>query len=541
MKILLTALSAKHIHKSLAPWCLKAYCDTYLPAVCQIIVQEHTINDHIGDIVAEIFEMKPDVAGFSCYIWNIEQVSKAAAMLKQCLPQCIIVLGGPEVSFETDCSVYSWADYIVQGPGERVFADLLKELAEGNRPRKKRLSSCDAPGPDTLPSPYTAEYFRSFEEGRMCSIANQLVYYESSRGCPFSCTYCLSSTFCGVKELSLERVFSEITALLAQGATCIKFVDRTFNANKGRALKILTYIHSLDTSCIFHFEVAADLFTPELLRLVASMPPQRVQFEIGIQSLHPATLAAINRNMDTELALQNIRSLTAFGNCHVHVDLIAGLPFDTIESFARGIDACIETRPHMLQLGFLKLLKGTDIRAASAAYGYIYNDFPPYEVVQNNSLRFEDIIRLKRIEVIVDKFYNSGRFAHAVRYAIDHVFQSAYACFDALADFCKGENLSVSPKQAYTMLFRFLCTHTDQASAAHYIKLDCFTFHTKNVLPDGIPSYRDKAAEYTFKRSVQPYYRDVRIELFDHDQQTRAFIYDERNKVDQAYQVIRLP
>ena len=540
MKVLLTALSAKHIHKSLAPWCLKAYCDVHL-STCQVIVQEHTVNDHVGDIVAALFEERPDVVGFSCYIWNMEQVSKVATMLKKCLPKCTVVLGGPEVSFESDCSAYLFADFIVQGAGEAAFAGLIESIMCGDRPRTRLIPAWDDPEFDALPSPYTAAFNRSFAEGRMRSIANQLVYYESARGCPFSCSYCLSSTGCGVKELSLDRVFSEITALLGHGATCIKFVDRTFNANKGRASAILQHILSLDTECTFHFEVAADLFDPKLLRLIASMPAQRVQFEIGIQSLHPATLAEIDRCMDTESALQNIRTLTSFGNCHIHVDLIAGLPFDTLESIAKGIDACIETRPQMLQLGLLKLLKGTKIRKTSGAYGYVYNDFPPYEVVQNNGLHFEDIIRLKRIEAILDKFYNSGRFLHTVRYAIDQVFQSAYAFFDAFADFCKGENLSVSPKQAYTMLFRFLCEYMDQATAEHYIKLDCFTFHTKNVLPDGIATDRDKAAEYTFKRSVQPYYRDVRITFFDHDQQTRAFIYDEKSKIDQAYKVIVLP
>ena len=539
MNVLLTALSAKHIHKTLAPWCLKAYCDVHVPA-CQVFVQEHTINDHVNAIAAELFEARPDVVGFSCYIWNIEHVSKAAALLKKCLPACVIVLGGPEVSFETDESAYPFADYIVQGPGEAAFANLLKDMLGGSRPEGKLLPARDGADLNQLPTPHTAEYFRSFQEGQMGSIANQLVYYESARGCPFSCTYCLSSTDCGVKELPLDRVFSEIRALLHQGAGCIKFVDRTFNANKNRALKILGYILSLDTECTFHFEVAADLFDPELLQLISAMPAQRVQFEIGIQSFNPATLAQINRSMDRERVLQNIQTLMSFGNCHVHVDLIAGLPFDTLESFANSINTCIGLGPHMLQLGFLKLLKGTKIRADRREYGYIYNEFPPYEVVQSSSMGFEEIIRLKGIERVLNRFYNSGIFAHSVQYAMNQVFQSPYAFFDVLSAFCKGKNLKVSPKNAYTMLFQFLCKHMDRPLAEHYIKLDVFTCNAKNVLPDGIAAYRNKEAERDFKRSITPPYQNVRVEYFDYDKQTRAFIYDEKNKISQAYKVIVL-
>jgi len=538
MKVLLTALSAKHIHKTLAPWCLKAYCDVHVSA-CEVIVQEHTINDNIGDIVAAIFEEKPDVVGFSCYIWNIERVNKVAAMLRQCLPACVIVLGGPEVSFETDYGAFPFADYVIQGPGEVAFAELIRTL-RGNRSENRVIIAPETPDLDDLPSPYTDAYFRSFEEGRMRSIANQLVYYESSRGCPFSCSYCLSSTFCGVDELALERVFADIAALLDAGAACVKFVDRTFNANRRRTAALLTHIRALETDCTFHFEVAADLFDAELLALIATMPKERVQFEIGIQSLNPATLAEINRRMDADLALRNIGALTSFGNCHVHVDLIAGLPFDTVESFAAGIDACIAVRPHMLQLGFLKLLRGTEIRASADAHGYVYNEFAPYEIIRNDYMSFEDIVRLRRVEAVVDRFYNSGVFAQSVRCAIAH-FQGAFAFFDAFAVFCKGEPQNLSPKHAYTLLFCFLCEHMDPALAAHWIKLDCLTFSSKNVLPDGIAACRDKEAEHGFRRSVQPYYSDVRVEFFEWDQQWRGFVYDERDGIDQAYRVVNLP
>jgi len=539
MKVLLTALSAKNIHKTLAPWCLKAYCDLHVPD-CEILIQEHTVNDHAADIVAEIFEERPDVVGFSCYIWNIEQVVKVAKMLGQYLPNCLIVLGGPEVSFEADCSAYPFAHAIVQGAGEVAFVNLLRGLVKGEISSGAVIPSCNHIAFEDLPSPYTSHYFQSFIEGRMVSIKNQLVYYESSRGCPFSCTYCLSSAACGVEELPVKRVLSDLDRLLTHGATCIKFVDRTFNANRERAREIFRHILSYETDCVFHFEVAADLFTPELLQLISAMPPQRVQFEIGIQSTNEATLAGINRRMDVEQALSNIQTLIAFDNCHVHVDIIAGLPFETTDSFAKGIDACMNMRPHMLQLGFLKLLKGTEIRANNEMYGYAFNEFPPYEVFRSAHMSFEELIKWKQVEEVLDKFYNSGLFANAVNYAIDQVFQSAYQFFEELSVFCKGKNLRVSLKNAYTLLFQFLCRHMEARVAEHYVKLDCFTFSSQGVLPDGIQIHRDKTAENDFRRN-NPVYSNVRVEFFEYDKKTRAFIYDEKHPIKKSCKVMLLP
>jgi len=540
MKVLLTALSAKAIHKSLAPWCLKAYCDTYVPD-CEVIVQEHTVNDRLGDIVRKLYQSAPDIVGFSCYIWNIEHVTKAASMLKKYLPNCLIVLGGPEVSFEADCSAYPFADYIIQGAGEISFAKLLEELKASKAPYGKIIKSQSPPDLNELPSPYTEAYYKSFAESRMGSIENQLIYFESSRGCPFSCTYCLSSTFDGVDELALERVFAELDHLTAKGAKCIKFVDRTFNANRKRAGEILGYILAKETGCTFHFEVAADLFDVELLELVSRMPKGRVQFEIGIQSTNPETLKEINRVMDIDRVLEAIQTLISYGNCHIHVDLIAGLLFETLETFAKGIDACLNVRPHMLQLGFLKLLKGTKIRESSAEYKYVYNNFAPYEVFQSESMCFADLMKLGDIETVIDKFYNSGVFKHATNYAFNHIFKRPYDLFEALADFCKDENPKISQKHAYTILFDFLCRHTDPEIAAHVIKLDCLTYHTKRVLPDNIPSHQDKGAEHDFKRSTQPFYSNVRVEYFPCDKKTRAFIYDEKCQISGEYKVVELP
>ena len=536
MKVVLADLSAKNIHKTLAPWCLKAYCDEYVDG-CEIVVQEYTVNDNVGKVVNNIFQSNPVVVGFSCYIWNVEYVVKVAMSLKKYLPECVIILGGPEVSFETDCGNYPFADYIVQGAGEKAFADIINEIQSGNISRGVVFKSCSDYDFEELPNPYTEAYFGSFALGRMLSIENQLVYYESSRGCPFACAFCLSSTFCGVKELTLERVFSDIGILLKNGAICIKFVDRTFNANKLRAKRILEFIFSLETDCIFHFEIAADLLDLEMLQIISLMPKKRVQFEIGIQSVNEATLAEINRVMNIGSALQNIETLAGFGNCHIHVDLIAGLPFETMESFAKGIDECVKLKPNMLQLGFLKLLKGTKIRENSESYGYVFNDFPPYDVFRSDDMSFADIIGLKSIEEVVDKFYNSGMFARTVDYAIDNVFGgSAYKMFCELADFCECKNLKVSLKNAYTMLLNFLYKYVERTVAEHYIKLDCLTFDSKGMLPDGIAVLRDKAAEREFKRSSG--HTNVRVEYFEYDDKTRVFVYGEKSGLGEDYRVV---
>ena len=539
MRVVLTALSAKNIHKTLAPWNLKAYCDKHIQG-CQIIIQEHNINDNVGEIVSHIYQSKPDVVGFSCYIWNIEHVIRISIMLKKYLPKLIIVLGGPEVSFEMDCNNYPFANYIVKGPGETTFVKIIREILDGKVSSSKLICAEYEDNFERFPSPYIPEYYMSFEEGRMSAIENQLIYYESSRGCQFACTYCLSSTHIGVSELSLKRIFDDIENLLKHGAKCIKFVDRTFNANRMRASKIFRYISSLNTDCIFHFEVAADLFESEMLQIISLMPKQRIQFEMGIQTVNHVTLAEINRTMDVERALQNIETIVGFGNCHVHVDLIAGLPYETMETFSVSINRCIKVRPHMLQLGFLKLLKGTKIRENSSLYGFVFNDYPPYEVFQNNSMSFEDIIKLKHMEKVINKFYNSGMFINSIDYAISNIFESAYQFFSNLSEFCKDMNLRVSLKHSYTILFDFLCNYADKTTVGHYIKMDCLTFDAKGILPDEIKLYRDKCKEREFRKNSSLKYRNVRVEHFDFDNRTRIFIYDEKDEIRKSHKTIDL-
>ena len=535
MKILLLDIAAKAIHKTLAPWCIKAYCDAHVPDV-EIFVQAQVIHDKAHDILAEIYRAQPDVVGISCYIWNIAQVKKISENIKQILPDCLLVLGGPEVSFETRAEDYPAADYIIQGKGEETFAGLLLSLQAKTPPEKGILPPIDRISFADLPSPYTTEYFASFATERMEKIENQLVYYETTRGCPFSCSYCLSSACTKLEELPLARVFAEIDQFLAHGATRIKFVDRTFNADPQRAWEILRHIQQKNTDANFHFEVAADLFDDALLEVIKAMPKGRVQFEIGIQSLNETTLIAINRPMQANLVQKNIQTLLSFENCHIHLDLIAGLPFETMDSFAESIRACLALRPHMLQLGFLKLLKGTALRENHDKYAYVFDHHAPYEVFFGKDMSFADMMALKALEETIDRFYNSGVFTHTVAFASEHVFADVYEFFQKLTDFCTGEQPKIAPKQAYTILLSFLSDYMEREYLEHLIKLDCFTYHTKAVLPDAIAIHRDKEAEKEYKRN-HPHTKNVRVEYFPYDDKQRIFFYDTRDELTKAYRV----
>lgn len=537
IRVLLVSLSAKNIHKTLAPWCLKSYCDTH-NTQCDIAIQEFSINDNTNDMIGQIYKQAPEVLAFSCYIWNVEQVNKIANMLRKLMPDIVIVLGGPEVSFESSFDNYPYADYIVQGAGEIAFCELLKTIKQGNNQQQKTIIAGLNQPFSHFPSPYTQAYYDSFSGSKMVSIANQLVYYESSRGCPFNCAYCLSSVTDAVQYLPLARVKEDLARLIAEGATCIKFVDRTFNADKRRAQEILLYIYALDTNCTFHFEVAADLFDEDLLEIIAKMPIARVQFEIGIQSTNKQTLDAVSRKTDIDKSLFAIQSLVNMGNCHVHVDLIAGLPHETMETFSQAIDSCISVRPNMLQLGFLKLLKGSYLRLNSAMFGYCYTDYPPYEVLRNNNMTVEDIITLKGIEETIDKFYNSGMFANTIWYAIEKLFISPHQLFYQLSLYLnKNGGIKVSLKNAYTLLYNFLLSYGDKKEVEHYIKLDCLSYDAKGMLPSAISPQRDKSAEKAYRNDPSNKHKNIRIEYFDYDGKLRLFDYDNKNIITKSFEV----
>ena len=535
---LIVTLNAQNIHKSPAAWCLKAYCDKVLPRFrCEVL--EASINDRPREVLRRIRLFGDGPVCFSCYIWNIGLVGQIAKALRSLEPERVIVLGGPEVSFEEDLGRFPFADYIIKGQGEAVFADLMSKLLSPDPPPRGVLIGSDDDFSD-YPSPFTDEYFASFGSGHSLRIENRLLYYESSRGCPFKCAYCLSSAGHGVSYLPLQRVRSELELLVEKGAKTIKFVDRTFNANAPRAAEILRFVQDMKTDCTFHFEAAADLFTEEVFDIIAAMPPGRVQFEIGIQTLNASVLDKVRRVTDTVLVTRNIRRLTAMGNCHIHADLIAGLPGEDLSSFIRSFNSAIGCRAHMLQLGFLKMLKGAAISDASVYPGYIVEEYPPYEILRSDAMSFEDLAALHRVEQALNRYYNSGMFRYTLTYVFDEVRIEPFAFFRSVREYCDSDALwRTDMRRTYEVLYDFLAdSGLDREDVAARIRADCAAFHFKSVLPGSIASREDRALENRVRAISAREGSNLRnIKAYDIGSHfgTRVFFYDIRDPVTKEF------
>ena len=441
-KILLVALNAKYCHTSLSVRSLHAFCKKQGVDSCFV---EHTINETASYILSELVKARADVYAFSCYIWNIELVKRLCRDLRQIMSDVVVLLGGPEVSFDPENPEYDFADHIICGEGEAALAAFM--FTNDAYPRVINGSLTD---------PLSSIPF-AYED--LEDIDGRLVYYESSRGCPFSCSYCLSSTISGVRFLELERVFTDLLRFEQAGVRLVKFVDRTFNANPERALKIWSFIRENCPTVSFHFEIAADLLTDEQIILLSSFEEGRIQLEIGIQSTCDNTLRAVDRNVELEKIASAVRRLRQSDNIHLHLDLIAGLPFENYERFGHSFDWVYALRPHCLQLGFLKLLKGSKIRREADQYGYRYSAVAPYQVFSNNFISFPEINRLEGIANRVEKYYNSNVFLKSLEYILQY-FPSPFRFFEALNDYFEQNGYSgcsVSQKKLFQILFLFYC------------------------------------------------------------------------------------
>ena len=489
MKTVLAALNSKYIHMSLAPWYLKAAADGRFG---EIKIIETTINRSGYDILREIYREKPDILGFSCYIFNIVQIERIVNDIKKLLPELKIVLGGPEVSYDAAEVLRRCpgADYIACGEGEQVFTELLSALcagspADGIAGLALRcpdggiaVNPPERPSGDP-PSPYSDEMLR---EAR-----GKILYFEASRGCPFRCSYCLSSASGGARFFEPCEVKSRLERVMRSGARQVKFVDRTFNCNLPRAKEIIRFILSRAGEAAdaggprnFHFEAAADLFDDELIGLLAAAPRGLIQLEIGIQSLNAAALEAAERKTDLAVCMRNIGRLLTPGNIHIHLDLIAGLPYEDYGSFARSFNGVFGLFPHTLQLGFLKLLKGSALRGRAEKLGVEYEALPPYEVLRTPWLSFDELGRLKQVEFCCDRLYNSGKFASSVRFAAAR-FPSPFAFFEAFAAFLSargGFDRALSLRELYDLFSGFARENLpaeEQAVFAELLKYDCFS------------------------------------------------------------------
>ena len=450
MKFLLVAVNAKYIHSNPAVYSLKRFAGEYTDAV---EIAEYTINNRMEDILEDIYRRKPDAIGFSCYIWNIGMVEKLMGELHKLLPRLPVFLGGPEVTYDADKLLrkYPYLTGIFIGEGEATFAQVVKYyvkknpesledipglmLRSGMTPERKPLNLTDVP----------------FLYDDMAPFTNRIIYYETQRGCPFRCSYCLSSIDKTVRFRDIEVVKRELAFFLEKKVKQVKFVDRTFNCNHDHAMAVWQYLYEHDNGVTnFHFEIAGDILREDEIALVAKMRPGLVQFEIGVQSTNTDTLREIRRVMDIEKLKQVVAALKAAHNVHIHLDLIAGLPYEDYDSFARSFDDVYAMEPEQLQLGFLKVLKGSYMAEMAESYGLVYTDYAPYEVLYTNWLSFTEICRLKRIEEMVEIYYNSGQFAHSLPVMIADFGQGAFAFYEALADFYEEQGFFVeTPSRIY--------------------------------------------------------------------------------------------
>jgi len=440
-KVVLLAINAKYVHSSLSVWVIAAGIAKYARKNHDVNVIEATINQEKPDIVELVAKHTPDVIGISSYIWNAGMLPELLSLLRNRLPEALIVLGGPEASNNINFWLENGADHVLQGEGEYCFPQFLDNITEGKQINNENreypidtglpidtdhsIDHDDAiaayyPVNNDLPvdtgyhvdtdlpvNPYSSAY--------LSALNGRLSYIETSRGCPFQCSFCLSAGS-GVKYFPLDFVKKQISTLSHANTKTIKFVDRTFNCKTERACEIFQYIIDLDTKCTFHFEVAADLFDERMLSILEAAPQGRIQFEIGLQSFFEPALEAISRKTNMEKAEQNIRALIDMQNIHMHLDLIAGLPYETMFDFIAGFDRAYLTGAHNLQLGFLKLLHGSALREQAADFGLQYSTTPPYEVTSTPWLSSENFQVLKKVENALQHTYNKGRFLSTLHY-----------------------------------------------------------------------------------------------------------------------------
>ncbi|NMA95319.1 MAG: B12-binding domain-containing radical SAM protein [Clostridiales bacterium] len=461
MNIFLTCLNAKFIHSNLAIRYLSSYISYYSDYRPKIKIREFTINDQIEYILSSIYLEKPQIIGLSCYIWNIEETLMLARSLKKVLPDSKIILGGPEVSYDGEAVMKEnpQIDYIVYGEGEVTFLKLVEALDKekdlskisGLIYRKNRDIVQNGPRElikdlDTIPFPYDEE---------LSGLENKVIYYETSRGCPFNCKYCLSSTIKGVRFFSLDRVFKEIDLFIDKGVNQVKLVDRTFNCNLERAKDIIRHILSRGGKTNFHFEIAAHIIDDEIIDLLNSAPLDLFQLEIGIQSTNEATLHAVDRKTNLETIANVVKRVREPRNVHIHLDLIAGLPYEGYESFRKSFDDVYKMGADNLQLGFLKLLKGSGLRLEEEKHGYIYTDYSPYEVLKNDYIDYGEIVKLKDIEDLLGKYSNSNRFVHSIRFLLPYFGKSAFLLLEDFAAFWREKGL-FDVSHSLTTLFEII-------------------------------------------------------------------------------------
>ena len=464
MKILLAACNAKYIHSNLAVYDLQAYASEYTD---HIILKEYTINQQKDDIMRDIYLEHPDVVCVSCYIWNISFVKELMADLAKILPDADFWAGGPEVSYDAEKFLSENPEFtgVMVGEGEETFQELSGYYVKKNPEKLENITGiCYRDGEKTIHNGWRQIMDLSsipFIYKDLSEFKNRIIYYESSRGCPFSCSYCLSSVDKKLRFRDIEMVKKELQFFIDHKVPQVKFVDRTFNCKHDHAMAIWKYINDHDNGVTnFHFEISADLLREEELQEMSTMRPGLIQLEIGVQSTNPDTIKAIHRTMDFEKLKGIVDRIHSFGNIHQHLDLIAGLPYEDYDSFRNSFNDVYALKPQQLQLGFLKVLKGSHMMEMCREYGIVYKNREPYEVLSTKWLDYGHVLKLKNVENMVEVYYNSGQFQKTLEYA-ESFFPDAFSIYEGLGIFYmeKGYgDVSHTRMRRYEILLEYLET-----------------------------------------------------------------------------------
>lgn len=548
MKILLAACNAKYIHSNLAVYDLKAYSSDYDE---HVILREYTINQPKDEILKDIYSSGADVVCFSCYIWNISFVRELIRDLVKILPKTAFWAGGPEVSYDAEKFLTEMPEMtgVMVGEGEKTFHDLLEFYIDGKdsleeisgivyRTGDKIIHNGWRELMDLSAIPFVYEHLEKFE--------NRIIYYESSRGCPFSCSYCLSSIDKKLRFRDLELVKKELQFFLDHRVPQVKFVDRTFNCKHEHAMTIWKYILEHDNGVTnFHFEISADLLREEEMELMSQMRPGLIQLEIGVQSTNPETIRAIHRHMDLKKLEHCVNRVHSFRNIHQHLDLIAGLPYEDYDTFHQSFNDVYQMKPDQLQLGFLKVLKGSLMQKEAEGYGIVYKEKEPYEVLSTNWLTYGEVLKLKMVESMVEVYYNSGQFWHTLEYLVPFE-KDAFTFYEKLGSFYEKKGyseISHSRMRRYEILLEYLQEETDVPTevAAQKMLYDLYLREKLKKRPVFAPDQKQyETAVWNYRKNNQVS-KTAHIEVFENGT-VILFDYEKRDPLsNNAYtEVVQL-
>ncbi len=519
MKAVICCLNSKFVHASLAPWCLLAGVKEYNKTGWAAKVMESTINGDSLDFAMKITAENPNVVAFCSYIWNIEKTLEICKIIKEKI-NATVVLGGPEVSYRAKnvLEKYDFVDFVISGEGEESFSCLLDEIVKGNLDRVSGISYRQEGNIISIPekektgtpvSPFTNEFYEN--------LNGRISYIETSRGCPYRCAFCLSGRCSPLRFFQIEQVKEDIIKLSNSGTQTVKFVDRTFNANSKRANEIFTFIienygTAIPNNVCFHFEIAGDILTEETLNILSTAPVGMIQLEIGMQSFNEETLKLINRKTNTQKLIENIKKLLSFNNMHIHIDLIAGLTGEDIKSFENSFNIGYSLKAHMLQMGFLKLLYGAEMRENSEKYPCDFNENPPYEVTKTPWLSDTEIACLKKGEDALERLYNSGRFMLTLDYLTDEIGLNPFELF---MDFGNAVDGNKMPLCDYAeRVYDYFSSVCDAEKLREAIVCDLLSTSVSARIPEKLkrqnPLHK-KAKKYFAEKTGEP----VKIALLD--------------------------